>query len=259
VGKRAQQILKRFIDILTAALCLFLFSPIILLIALVIRLDSPGPVFYHHRRIGKEGKPFNLYKFRTMVAGGDDTEYMEYLKALIESERNGNGNGIPYRKMGSDQRVTRCGGWLRKYYLDELPQFWNVLKGEMSLVGPRPHVQLEVDYYTAEQRWRLLVRPGLTGLWQVRGKGDSTFNKLIALDLDYIEHWSLGLDLRILVQTLKVIARGGEGSWARAEKHLPDKKGKLWNRVQRRRQERRDASPQELQHREEETHRQEVG
>jgi len=140
---------------------------------------------------------------------------------------NGNGNGMPYRKMSSDGRITHIGRFLRKYYLDELPQMWNILKGEMSLVGPRPHVQFEVNYYTPEQRRRLSVPPGATGLWQVAGKGDSTFNELIELDLDYVDHWNLRFDFSILLQTLLLMLNGGEGSWARADKSIPRKKRSL--------------------------------
>ncbi|OGO29103.1 MAG: hypothetical protein A2Z16_08230 [Chloroflexi bacterium RBG_16_54_18] len=225
--------IKRFIDLFSSLLFLVIFSPFLVFIALLVRLDSPGPVFYRHQRIGKAGIPFNLFKFRTMKADGDDSEYLHYLKALIESERNGNGNGgngngkngngMPYLKMSSDGRITRVGGFLRKYYLDELPQMWNILKGEMSLVGPRPHVQFEVNYYTAEQRRRMSVPPGATGLWQVAGKGDSTFNELIELDLDYVDNWTVGLDFRILFQTFLLMLHGGEGSWTRADKSISRK------------------------------------
>lgn len=218
--------IKRFIDVLVTAIFLVFFWPIFILIGLLVKLESPGPVLYRHQRIGKAGVPFSLVKFRTMAANSDDGDYLRYLKALIESERggNGNGNGKPYRKMETDGRVTRVGNFLRKYYLDELPQMWNILKGEMSLVGPRPHVQFEVNYYTAEQRRRLSVSPGATGLWQVAGKGDSTFNELIALDLDYVDHWSLRLDFSILLRTFRLMLRGGEGSWTRTAKSVPRKK-----------------------------------
>jgi lipopolysaccharide/colanic/teichoic acid biosynthesis glycosyltransferase len=206
---------------LVAALGLIVLSPIYLLIMLAIKLDSRGPVLYRHTRIGKDGKPFSLYKFRSMVSGGDDAGYMQYLKQLIESEKKGKGQGLPYRKMNGDPRVTRVGAFLRNYYLDELPQLVNILQGEMSLVGPRPHVQFEVDHYTPEQRRRLAVKPGATGLWQVAGKADCTFTELIALDLEYIDHWSLGLDLQIAFRTLALMLRGGEKFWARMVKRVP--------------------------------------
>lgn len=216
--------LKRWFDVLFAGLLLVLLAPFILLFAILIKLDSPGPAIYRHVRIGKDGRPFWLLKFRSMSVGGDDRGYMDYLKTLIESDQSGSVNGVPYRKMDDDPRITRVGAFLRKYYLDELPQFWNIVKGEMSLVGPRPHVQFEVDYYTPEQRRRLSVSPGATGLWQVDGKADCTFNELIALDLDYIDNWSLGEDIRIIFKTLLLMGRGGEGFWARMAKRVPGRR-----------------------------------
>jgi lipopolysaccharide/colanic/teichoic acid biosynthesis glycosyltransferase len=220
---RIQQGIKRLIDLLVSIIGLIFLSPILSIIAIVIKLDSPGQVIYSHRRIGKDGKPFNLYKFRSMVRGGDDKGYLEYLQQLIESDKDGNGNGLPYRKMNGDCRVTRVGRFLRKFYLDEFPQLWNVLKGEMSLVGPRPHVQLEVDHYTLEQKPRLSVKPGLTGLWQVIGKADCTFCELIQLDLDYINNWTFKLDIQLLFYTFVLMLKGGEGFWARKAKEIPEK------------------------------------
>ena len=220
-SQRVQLALKRAMDVTLAAGGLILLWPLMLVIALAVKRGSPGPVIYRHQRIGQGGRPFNLYKFRSMVCGGDDAGYMDYLRQLIESERDGNGPGQPYRKMEGDSRVTRVGGILRRYYLDELPQLWNVLKGDMSLVGPRPHVQFEVDHYTPEQRRRLTVKPGCTGLWQVAGKADCTFSELIALDLEYIDDWSFGLDVQVILRTVWLMLRGGEGVWARAPKRVP--------------------------------------
>ncbi len=132
------------------------------------------------------------------------------MQRLIESEVKPGSSALPYRKMDGDPRVTRVGRILRRFYLDELPQLINVLRGDMSLVGPRPHVQLEVDHYTVEQFRRLSVRPGITGLWQIEGKADCTFTELIQLDLDYIDRWSLLFDLNILVKTFYSLLRGGE-------------------------------------------------
>ncbi len=215
------QVIKRWLDIIIAGLLLIVISPVLVIIAVMIKIDSRGPVIYRHLRTGRYGKPFYLYKFRSMTVGGDDTGYMEYLKQLIESDQQG--EGIPYRKMSVDGRITRAGKFLRTYYLDEIPQLLNIIKGEMSLVGPRPHVQFEVDHYTLDQSRRLLVRPGATGLWQVDGKADCTFNELIDLDLDYIENRSLVLDFLIILKTLLLMARGGEGFWARMEKRIPSK------------------------------------
>jgi lipopolysaccharide/colanic/teichoic acid biosynthesis glycosyltransferase len=215
--------IKRLLDLFISIIGLILLSPILIIIAIAIKLDSPGKVLYSHHRIGKDGRMFHLYKFRSMVCGGDDKGYLEYLHRLIESDQDGCGNGLPYRKMNGDPRVTRVGNFLRKYYMDELPQLWNVLKGEMSLVGPRPHVQMEVDCYTQEQRRRLSVKPGLTGLWQVIGKADCTFSELIQLDLDYIDHWSPELDIQLVFFTIILMLKGGEGFWTRKAKKIPEK------------------------------------
>ena len=220
---KIQGILKRVLDIAISLSGMILILPFYGLIILAIKIDSQGGAIFRHRRIGRNGKPFDLYKFRSMDIGGDDNEYLDYLRRLIESERNGRSDKLPYRKMDSDCRVTKVGRILRCYYLDELPQLFNVLKGEMSLVGPRPHVQFEVDNYTAEQKRRLSVMPGLTGLWQVAGKADCSFNELIQLDLEYIDNWSLWLDLKILYQTVCLMFQGGEKFWARMTKKIPGK------------------------------------
>lgn len=213
--------LKRIIDIFIVICSLLLLWPVILIIAIAIKLDSKGPVIYRHQRIGKDGSTFHLYKFRSMVSGGDDSSYIQYLKELIESERNGNGKALPYRKLMGDPRITRVGRVIRALYLDELPQLWNILKGDMSLVGPRPHVRLEVEHYTPEQRRRLTVKPGATGLWQVTAKADSSFSELIDLDLQYIDNWSIWLDLKIILMTVGLVLKGGEGFWTRMSKKIP--------------------------------------
>jgi lipopolysaccharide/colanic/teichoic acid biosynthesis glycosyltransferase len=220
-----QLFLKRALDIIASLSLLILNFPLLLLIATLVKLDSPGPIIYRHKRVGKDGRPFDMYKFRTMVTGGDDADYMAYLRELIESTRQNPGGGKPYTKMRDDPRVTRVGKILRTLYLDELPQLLNVLKGELSLVGPRPHVQFEVDHYTPEQRRRLAVKPGMTGLWQVQGKADCTFDELLAYDLEYIDNWSLWLDIQIMLNTLAIMLRGGEAFWSRAAKRIPRRNG----------------------------------
>lgn len=223
-----QMALKRGFDLLVTLFAIVFLSPLIALIVLAIKLDSKGPAIYRHRRVGKDGVPFDLYKFRSMVSGGDDTGYMNYLKELIESEQNENGNALPYRKLQVDPRVTRVGRFLRTYYLDELPQIVNILVGDMSIVGPRPHVQFEVDHYTPEQRRRLMARPGATGLWQVTGKADCSFNELIELDLAYIDNWSIWLDIKIILMTASLMIKGGEGFWARMAKQIPNRPAKSY-------------------------------
>jgi lipopolysaccharide/colanic/teichoic acid biosynthesis glycosyltransferase len=216
-----QYVLKRGMDIILSVLGLVILSPLIVLISIAIKLDTEGPVIYRHKRIGKFGKPFILNKFRSMVNGGDDSSYLSYLEQLIESSKNGHGRA--YRKMEKDPRVTRIGSILRKYYFDEIPQLWNILKGEMSVVGPRPHVHVEVQHYTDKQLKRLTVKPGATGLWQVDGKAGCTFIELIEMDLDYINHWTILLDVEILVKTIVMMLHGGEGVWTRKSKSIPIK------------------------------------
>jgi lipopolysaccharide/colanic/teichoic acid biosynthesis glycosyltransferase len=207
------QIIKRGLDLFVSISLLIFLSPLLILMAFAIVIDSPGGVFYRQQRVGKDGRPFYCYKFRSMKKDCGDANYKQYLQELIVSERNGSGKKMPYRKMGSDNRVTRVGRVIRRLYIDELPQLINILKGEMTLVGPRPHVQMEVDYYLPEQRRRLTKTPGVTGMWQVEGRANCTFNELIEMDLYYIDHQSLRLDMKILFETFSVLLHGGEASW----------------------------------------------
>lgn len=218
---KTQLALKRCLDLVAAIAAILLLLPFMLVVAIAIMLESPGNAVYRQKRIGKDGVPFFIYKFRTMYAGSGDGNYMNYLSRLIESERNGSGRNLPYRKMGYDRRVTRLGKILRRLYIDELPQCINIIKGEMSLVGPRPHVQFEVDNYSPEQRRRLSMKPGVTGLWQAEGKAECTFNQLIELDLYYIDHWSFWFDIQIMYKTFVVLLKGGEGCLENARRQVP--------------------------------------
>jgi len=191
--------LKRIVDIALSLLALILTAPLLTVIAIAVKLSSPGPVFYVSDRIGKRGRVFSCFKFRTMVNHAENMK--KDLTALNERD------GILF-KVSNDPRVTRLGRFLRKYSLDELPQFLNVLRGEMSIVGPRPPIASEVEKYELEHFRRLEVLPGLTGLWQVQARHDPSFAKYIALDTAYVENWSLWLDFRILVQTANVVVRG---------------------------------------------------
>jgi exopolysaccharide biosynthesis polyprenyl glycosylphosphotransferase len=191
--------IKRLIDVVFGALALVVAIPAMTLLALIIYLDSPGPIFYTSARVGKKGRVFSFHKFRSMVVDADTKR----LALAAHNKRD----GILF-KMENDPRVTRVGTFIRKYSLDELPQIWNVLKGEMSLVGPRPPLVSEYLSYRAEHRRRLDVVPGITGLWQVSGRTDPSFEYYVAQDLKYIENWSLLLDLKILFKTVPAVLRG---------------------------------------------------
>lgn len=190
---------KRVVDTVLSLVALILAAPLMLVVAIAVKLESKGPVLYISDRIGKRGRVFPCYKFRTMVNNADNLK--KDLTALNERD------GVLF-KVSNDPRVTRLGRILRKYSLDELPQFLNVLRGEMSIVGPRPPIAAEVEKYELEHFRRLEVLPGLTGLWQVQARHDPSFAKYIALDTAYVENWSFWLDLRILIQTANVVVRG---------------------------------------------------
>jgi lipopolysaccharide/colanic/teichoic acid biosynthesis glycosyltransferase len=188
--------LKRLLDVTGAMVGLVLVSPLMAIVALLIRLDSPGPVVYSAERTGAKGRRFRCYKFRSMVT--DAAHLKEDLRA--RNQREG-----PIFKIDDDPRITRIGRIIRRYSLDELPQLWNVLRGEMSLVGPRPYPIDEVNHYELHQFRRLDVKPGITGLWQITARGCPSFELNMHLDLTYIENWSLRLDLRILASTFRVL------------------------------------------------------
>lgn len=194
-----QLIMKRLLDLGISVCALCALAPVLLLIALVVKLDSKGPVLYESFRVGKKGKTFLCYKFRTMVLNAD---------ALKESLKHLNERSDILFKISEDPRVTRIGRVLRKYSLDELPQLWNVLKGEMSLVGPRPPVPGEYNQYALEHLCRLDVMPGVTGLWQVKARRDPSFESYIQLDKEYVSNWSFWLDCQILWQTIGVVFLG---------------------------------------------------
>jgi len=192
-------VLKRALDVAGAGAALILMAPALALLAIFIRLDSPGPAVYAAPRAGRKGRPFRCYKFRTMVRDAD---------ALKEDLRKRNERQGPFFKITDDPRITRVGRVLRRYSLDELPQLWNVLKGEMSLVGPRPHPLDDFSAYAIEHLPRLDVIPGMTGLWQVTARRDPSFQAGMNLDIEYIHRWSLGMDLRILLKTAGAVLRG---------------------------------------------------
>jgi len=206
------RILKRTFDLIVAALTIVLLFPLWLLIALIIKLASKGPVFYTQERVGMDGRLFLLYKFRTMKAGADPELHREYQKAFIagRAEANVGNDSKPTYKLLADPRITKIGKLLRRSSLDEVPQLLNVLLGDMSIVGPRPPIPYEVEAYELWHRKRLDMKPGLTGLWQVSGRNRLPFEEMVRLDLFYIENWSLLLDLKIILRTGLVMI-GGQG------------------------------------------------
>jgi exopolysaccharide biosynthesis polyprenyl glycosylphosphotransferase len=191
--------MKHYLDVLTATAALIGLSPVLLMIAVLIKLGSPGPILYRSIRIGKKGKTFICYKFRTMVADAD--KLRDSLNHLNEREE------ILF-KISDDPRITSIGRFLRKYSIDELPQFLNILKGEMSLVGPRPPIPSEYEKYSVDHLRRLDVIPGITGLWQVAARTDPSFRNYIALDTAYVDNWSFWLDCKILLKTIPVVFAG---------------------------------------------------
>ncbi|MBC7723897.1 MAG: sugar transferase [Burkholderiaceae bacterium] len=191
-----KHVMKRGLDIVASALALILLSPLMIVIALLVRRDSPGPVLFRQERIGRGAKPFHMLKFRSMVNTAEDD-----LAGLLDRNE---GAGVLF-KMKNDPRVTRVGRVLRKYSLDELPQLWNIFIGEMSLVGPRPPLQSEVASYDDRVHRRLYIKPGLTGMWQVNGRSNLDWDESVRLDLYYVENWSLTGDIVIMWRTLKVL------------------------------------------------------
>ncbi|MDX1952004.1 MAG: sugar transferase [Verrucomicrobiota bacterium] len=192
--------IKRLFDIVASASFLLLFSPLFALVALIIKCEDGGPIFFGQIRVGKHGRQFRMWKFRSMCVNAEAR-----LAELIKS--NQHAQGVTF-KMKHDPRITRVGRYLRKFSVDELPQFYNVLKGEMSLVGPRPPLPREVALYTNQDRRRLLVTPGLTCFWQIGGRANIDFPEQVQLDVRYIESQSFWLDLKILLKTVPAVVLG---------------------------------------------------
>jgi Sugar transferases involved in lipopolysaccharide synthesis len=190
--------MKAVFDRVSATVGLILLAPLLAAAAIAIRVGSPGPVLFRQVRIGKAGRRFVMYKFRTMVVDAESRKH-----ELVDLNH---GDGVLF-KMRSDPRVTPVGRWMRRLSIDELPQLINVVRGEMSLVGPRPPLPEEVAVYPSDMRRRLAVSPGLTGLWQVSGRSDLSWEESVRLDLRYVENWSFSLDLVILLRTLSAVCR----------------------------------------------------
>lgn len=200
--------LKRGVDITGALLGLALLWPLMLTVAVLVRLTSPGPAIFKQERVGKGGRPFTFYKFRSMSTGASENPHRDFTASLIRQPSN-----QPQYKMTSDPRVTPLGRILRKTSIDELPQLFNVLRGDMSLVGPRPPIAYEAEHYQSWHLRRVLeIKPGITGLWQVQGRSRVSFDDMVRMDIQYLQRCSLSYDLAILLKTVKVVLRG-EGAW----------------------------------------------
>lgn len=207
----AQKFLKRASDVVISTVTIVLLAPIWLILSIMIKRDSPGTALFRQERVGMDGRLFLCYKFRTMAANADDSLHRDVYQKNIggHDEANaGNEEKPVFGKVKDDPRVTKTGKWLRRSSLDELPQLLNVLKGDMSIVGPRPPIPYEVEVYDLWHRKRLDMKPGITGLWQVSGRNRLTFEEMVRVDLFYIENWSLWLDLKIMLLTLPAILRG---------------------------------------------------
>jgi lipopolysaccharide/colanic/teichoic acid biosynthesis glycosyltransferase len=191
--------LKRIVDIAGATILLALTAPLFLIAAIRIKLESPGPIFFRQTRLGAYKQPFTAFKFRTMKVDTDAAEHREYIRQTMSAGATMNGNGT--YKLSREDAVTRFGRFLRKTSLDELPQLINVFRGEMSLVGPRPCIPYETEFFEPHHFDRFLVPQGLTGLWQVTARANSTFGEALEMDVAYVRGWSIGLDLRLLMRT----------------------------------------------------------
>jgi lipopolysaccharide/colanic/teichoic acid biosynthesis glycosyltransferase len=197
----------RALDVAVSAVLLLVLAPVLLILAAAIRLDSPGRVLYRQRRVGRDLDPFTVNKFRTMHSGAGHETHRQFVIGLIAGQQSEDAESN-FFKMANDDRVTRVGRFLRKSSLDELPQLWNVLRGDMSLVGPRPPIPYEVEHYPPHWFDRFAVKPGMTGLWQVSGRSELTLEEMIALDVEYARSRSLWLNVKILARTVPVVLIG---------------------------------------------------
>jgi exopolysaccharide biosynthesis polyprenyl glycosylphosphotransferase len=203
VARRWEERIKRLFDIVAGSIALTLLAPLFLVVAILVKGTSRGPVFFRQNRVGRHGRPFQMLKFRSMVVNA------EQLQAKLQQQNEQTG---PVFKMRSDPRITRVGRFIRRYSIDELPQFWNVVRGDMSIVGPRPPLPSEVVQYDAWQRRRLSMRPGLTCLWQTQGRNRIGFEQWMYLDLQYVDQWSVLSDLQLVARTIPAVISGDGAS-----------------------------------------------
>jgi lipopolysaccharide/colanic/teichoic acid biosynthesis glycosyltransferase len=202
----AVAIARRSLDLVGACLALLVLAPVIVAVILAVKVNSPGPAIFRQRRLGRDKQPFTVLKFRTMYTHADEQRHRDYVSTLIGTEDVRDDTRVLYKLYGDD-RVTRVGRFLRTWSLDELPQLWNVVRGEMSLAGPRPVCGYEVDIYPAWYEERFAVKPGMTGLWQVSGRNERTYEEMVRLDIEYVRRQSLRLDLSILFRTVWTVLR----------------------------------------------------
>ncbi len=203
--------IKRVVDVVLSSLAILALAPVLAVIALLVKKSSAGPVLFVQERLGRDGRPFKFYKFRSMSHDSDDAIHRQFAAMFISGDEEGCANtnaGDPVFKIKRDPRVTRIGGLLRRTSLDELPQLFNILKGEMSLVGPRPPIAYEIENYQPWHMERLKAVPGLTGLWQVSGRSSVSFEAMVRLDIRYINNWSPWQDFLIVLKTVPVVLRG---------------------------------------------------
>lgn len=205
---RSYRVAKRALDLAVGTLALVVLSPVLAVIALLVRVTSSGPAIFRQTRIGQFGQPFTVYKFRTMYQAADSRLHQAYVEAYVRGQvqtpPDAAAGDAPF-KLASDPRITPLGRFLRRSSLDELPQLFNILKGEMSLVGPRPDVPYSVSLYNDWHKQRLAALPGITGLWQVKGRGRVSFDEMVRLDCEYVETQSLWLDVEILIKTIPAV------------------------------------------------------
>lgn len=202
---KGQRFVKRSLDLMLSCFGVLLISPLLLVFAVLVRFSSPGPVFFQQARVGRHGREFKMYKFRSMVKDAEDL-----LPSLLDDSRD-SGNEVLF-KMRNDPRVTRVGRWMRRFSIDELPQLFNVIKGQMSLVGPRPPLVSEVEKYADHVHRRFLMKPGITGLWQISGRSTLSWDDSVRLDLSYVENYSLVVDLVILTKTFRAVISPGQSA-----------------------------------------------
>ena len=207
----SERFLKRFSDLVISLFVLLLMAPLLIAVAILVKFTSRGPVLFRQERVGMDGRIFLCYKFRTMIDNADESVHRDIYKKNIEGSEAANAGDQAkpiYGKVKNDPRVTRSGSWLRRLSIDEMPQLFNVIRGDMSIVGPRPPIPYEVEEYHARHRKRLDMKPGITGLWQVSGRNRLSFEEMVQIDQYYIENWSLWLDLKIILLTLPAMIRG---------------------------------------------------